>query len=437
MKIKELLVVVTLIFALILSVSYYYLYHEDKNAVDIVAINHVVKTVEETFAVQKESIKRTGKVETLNYELILREDNNYQEKINEAVENRLILLDLSTEDEIMGKIIFTDFDSVQRQMKNRLLLLLFLVIGAVWAIMVMVILRLYTQIIKPFQSMQNFAQKVAQGKLDIPLDMQKNNYFGAFTESFDLMRDELKRARQAEYEANISKKELVAQVSHDIKTPVSTIKAICELIQAKLNQTLGGTGKEGSRDDEVLELLDFSSDKIQIVYHKADMIDKLISNMFHATLEELEMLKIEPKETDSSVIGNMLEEMNHYEKIYLKNKLPKCLILCDSLRLSQVLDNVISNSYKYANTDIHVWFFIDKNNKLLNIKIKDFGLGVKEEELLLICQKYYRGTNDSIKNTSGSGLGMYLTRLFIEGMDGTLHYYNEDGFAVEIGIRIV
>jgi signal transduction histidine kinase len=118
------------------------------------------------------------------------------------------------------------------------------------------------------------------------------------------------------------------------------------------------------------------------------------------------------------------------------NEIPSCLILCDTLRLSQVIDNIISNSYKYAGTNIEVYFHMNKENKLLMVKMKDFGIGVEKSQLPLLCQKYYRGTNKKVQNISGSGLGMYLAKLFIEGMQGTLDYYNEVGFVVEIGIRI-
>ena len=85
-------------------------------------------------------------------------------------------------------------------------------------------------VFKPFKKLQSFAVNVARGNLDIPLKMDKNNPFGAFTESFDIMREELAAARQSEYAANRSKKELVASLSHDIKTPVASIKAVSELM---------------------------------------------------------------------------------------------------------------------------------------------------------------------------------------------------------------
>lgn len=162
------------------------------------------------------------------------------------------------------------------------LLLFIWVLGAV----------VYVRFVRPFLKLKGFASHVAAGNLDFPLPIHKKNYFGAFTESFDLMREELKEARQGEYEANRSKKEMVAGLSHDIKTPVSTIKAHCELITLK------------SREEDTIQ-------KTKIINEKADMIDHLISDMFHATLEDLTVLKINCREEMSTILNDMLGQMNH------------------------------------------------------------------------------------------------------------------------------
>ena len=70
----------------------------------------------------------------------------------------------------------------------------------------------YYMFIRPFRELEGFSAEVAKGNLDFRLSMKKRNMFGAFTESFDIMREELKNAREREYQANISKKELVAEL---------------------------------------------------------------------------------------------------------------------------------------------------------------------------------------------------------------------------------
>jgi signal transduction histidine kinase len=137
------------------------------------------------------------------------------------------------------------------------------------------------------------------------------------------------------------------------------------------------------------------------------------------------------------MITQMFLDSNHFHKITLKNRIAECLIKCDPLRLSQVIDNVINNSYKYAGTDIDVSFTMNKPEKNLIIRIKDYGSGVNENELALICEKFYRGSDEKVKNSAGSGLGLYLSRQFMEGMGGHFTCYNDGGFLVELVVQIV
>jgi signal transduction histidine kinase len=106
---------------------------------------------------------------------------------------------------------------------------------------------------------------------------------------------------------------------------------------------------------------------------------------------------------------------------------PPCLLYIDRLRLSQVFDNIFNNSYKYAGTAMKVQY--DFSGDYLAVKIVDFGPGVPEEILPLISNKFYRGEN--AQGISGSGLGLYLARYFIEQMGGGFCYENH----VENGIR--
>lgn len=255
---------------------------------------------------------------------------------------------------------------------------------------------MYREVISPFNKMQNFAQRVAAGDLEILLEMDRNNLFGAFTESFDIMREELHLARLREYEAERGKKELVASLSHDIKTPVATIKATTEVMQAE------------TKDDRTKELL-------TVIASRAEQINSLITNMFHATLEELRELKVTTAPTASTAVYDLILTADYHKRIK-PFSLPECLLIADPLRLSQVFDNVIGNSYKYAGTEMEVAASFDDN--FLTIKMRDFGGGVSGKDLPLICNKFYRGDNS--KNKSGYGLGLYISKHLMNQMQGEL-----------------
>ena len=155
--------------------------------------------------------------------------------------------------------------------------------------------------------------------------------------------------------------------------------------------------------------------------------------MFDSTLEDLQVLRVHTTEENSCIIENILSELNTYERIKLTNEIPKCLIYCDSLRTTQVFDNIIGNSYKYSEGDIVVTFELEE--KSLKVCVRDLGDGVPEEELPLVFEKFYRGQNTHKK--SGSGLGLYLSKQFMEGMGGSIEAYNNKGFVVELRFKIV
>lgn len=381
-------------------------------AVDMLTLNEKYKKIEQDIgagATQQVIEKRYG------CSILFIENEDYKEKVYEAIQRGNVLIDYyDTNGELTGKIVFAG----EADNYKHLLCLLKQQLGYIFigmtAFAYLFLLWAYMRFVRPFQKMQRFAADISKGNLDAPLEMQKRNYFGAFTESFDIMREELKQAREGEYRANLSKKELVASLSHDIKTPVSTIKAVCEILILKI------------KEKDCL-------DKIQTIDQKADMIDSLISNMFHATLEELEALKIETTEQLSTIIKPMFEECDFNGEIIYENEIPECLIYADKLRLNQVIDNIIHNSYKYAGTNIYVQCLQEQEG--IRIRIKDNGPGVDQEELALVTEKFYRGRLAAGK--AGSGLGLYLSKLFMEKMHGSLECYIEDGFAVEIFIKRV
>lgn len=329
-----------------------------------------------------------------------------------SIDDGDIIMDYLEDNRLIAKVIFErDSDSVAR-IKKQVLVISYLLFGLVFIIINLVFLIVYLRILRPFQKLKRFASNVSVGNLDFPLYMQKNNYFGAFTESFDILREELKKARESEYQANRSKKELVASLSHDIKTPVATINALCEILELKLEQS------------ENLE-------KIKTIHQKSNMIDHLINNMFDATLSELSVLKVEPVEEPSTVLSDIFHDMEQLHPLVMINELPECLIVCDKLRLTQVIDNLLNNSSKYAGTPIHITYRDTK--ELLFLEIRDFGTSLKDEELPLICEKFYRGSNSSEK--SGSGLGLYLANQFMEGMGGSLLCEKDQGFVVALTLR--
>lgn len=333
--------------------------------------------------------------------------------INEAIKRQDTILDIEIDDEIQGKLIVSNQLNQQysRQLQNvALVVLIMIIIQSIIAIIYFIYLQ--RTIILPFIQMREFAQRVAYGNLDIPLTMDRKNAFGAFSEAFDIMRTEIKQARIAEAKANESKKELIAKLSHDIKTPLASIKAVAEVGAALTD--------------------DKNNTNYQQIIQKSDQIDTLVSDLFTASLEELQQLSVSVTKVSSTEIGPLLENAD-YQHVSQITEIPSCSINADVLRLQQVFDNIFVNSYKYAGTKIDVTATL--SDKYLIIAIEDYGLGVNEKELAHLKDKYVRGSGtDKIE---GAGLGLYIADYLMKMMKGALVIENgKNGFLVKVYLLI-
>jgi signal transduction histidine kinase len=420
MKIKNSVILIIVVFSVLSFAAFYLLRVRDDHKLDVVAVNDIAKSLSE----QWESVGQK-ELPCLNYGLdyavldgrgnllaATKDIQNYD--INIAVKNRDTMVDIMDKDKSVGKLIIFNYteDTLKRDKKG-----LFFTLEAILFITAAfsLIYTLYINriIVRPFHKLKVFAQHVAEGNLDLPLTMDRENMFGAFTESFDLMRDELNKARENERLANQSKKELVASLSHDIKTPVASIKAVSEIMQVK------------SSDEEEKE-------QFNTIIEKADQINALITNMFNATLEELQELKVTVTEQSSQLIYGLIKKADYYNQVTISG-ISECIIVVDLLRLSQVIDNIIQNSYKYAGTSIEVTSSIQC--RYLEITLKDFGKGVSEEEKPLLFHKFYRAGNSEGK--SGAGLGLYISKYLMEKMSGEIECENvEDGFVLRLKLLL-
>ena len=299
-------------------------------------------------------------------------------------------------------------------MRRNIVILAVLAAAVLIAFTVSFLCYVNRNIIKPFEKMKRFASLIARGELDEPLLIEKNNIFGAFTESFDIMREELKAARNRETALKMREKELVASLSHDLKTPVTGIKVICELLQVKV-------------EDEYVK------GKIANIEQKTKEIDTLVSDLLTSALEDLGQMNVTVTDAPSSVLGEIVAEHDVRKKVS-SSPIPECMVRIDRNRFSQVIGNIITNSYKYADTDIEIDYRFEGN--FLKMSISDHGPGVDPSEIELITNKFYRGK----KNTAGkegSGLGLYISSELMKKMGGSLACQTSDeGFEVSVLIAL-
>ena len=353
--------------------------------------------------------------------LLIYTNDRISTSVSSATTNYDVIRDITNENgDVVGKLlVHNDYKEKQTARNHKTATIVAEILFAMLVVSSLYFLYLKKRVVDPFNKMQDFAAEVAAGNLDAPLKMDRGNVFGAFTGAFDIMRDELRASKLREAEAVNARKELVAQLSHDIKTPVTSIKAMADVMELS------------AKNEE-------EKNTIRNINAKADQIDSLVSNLFHATLEELEHLEVKLGEVTSIDIAHFISEAD-YKKKCGAFTIEDAVVQADPLRLNQVINNIFSNSYKYADTKMTVRSSVEKgidNARFLLIEIADQGGGVPEEELEMIFGKFKRGSNASGKD--GTGLGLYISRYLMEKMGGEITCSNKDGgLCVALRLRLL
>ncbi|MDO5502579.1 MAG: HAMP domain-containing sensor histidine kinase [Actinomycetia bacterium] len=275
------------------------------------------------------------------------------------------------------------------------------------------LLWLDMRILRPFRSLEKFAGDVASGDLDAPLDMDRRNAFGAWTESFDLMRNELAAARQQEAAAKRSKQQLVAQIGHDVRTPIASISATAELLHS---QTTDPTAEE----------------RLDVILAKAEQIRALLTDLAQANISSATELSVRPGEFPAEDLRVLIREADAPGRAAV-GPIPPCLLAGDRRRLAQVIDNVMNNAEKYAGTRVRIDAHLS-GGPMLEVTFADAGAGLPERELGTIFGLGVRGSN--AMSVPGEGLGLHTSAQLMERMGGAISARNGESGGLEVTVSI-
>ncbi|MDE6026054.1 MAG: HAMP domain-containing histidine kinase [Lachnospiraceae bacterium] len=277
---------------------------------------------------------------------------------------------------------------------------------------------IYFAILRPFDKLKDFAAKISSGDFDVPLKYERYNYFGEFTWAFDSMRNEITKTRASEKEAIENNKTVIATLSHDIKTPIASIRAYVEGLSANMDNSYEKREKY-----------------LSVITKKCDEVSRLTNDLFLHSVSDLDKLKLVCERIEictftESVIDEISAERN--DVIFRKPDFT-AFVNTDKNRFTQLCENIINNARKYAKTNIEVFFTREDKNVILHFC--DCGEGIPDENMPFIFDKFYRGNNCG--NEQGSGLGLYIVKYIVEKTGGTVVLQNrEKGLEVKVILPI-
>lgn len=386
---KKLIQIIAICITIISCITGIFLYHVSSRKEEnpqrdwIVQLNTVEKLIEKS-VVDKDKIQETDYV-----------------KIQETIHN--------LQESMRGQKSTSGFEQNKNQMIYLGILMCVICVGLV----LLLFGYIYLVVIKPFDRLTDFATSISRGDFDTPIRYERKNLFGAFTWAFDSMRCEVKASRKAQELAIENNKTVIATISHDIKTPIASIRAYTEALQANMD-----TNQERRQR------------YYSTIMRKCDEVTKLTNDLFLHSLSDLQKLEIK---MNSCKIAEELPQMltaiaGDNNKIQLCSEVPDVIIDVDRRRLEQIIENLITNACKYAGGGIiEVSLSLDKGN--LEIYIQDRGLGIPDGDMPFIFEKFYRGQNTI--HEQGSGLGLYIVKYLVEEMKGSVQLVNK-----EVGLEV-
>lgn len=278
--------------------------------------------------------------------------------------------------------------------------------GSIISMMILtgiVFLYIERKILKPFHDMSNLSYELAKGNLSMPIKEEKNKFFGRFLWGMDMLREQLEDNKEKELAFQKDKKTLILSLSHDIKTPLSSIELYAKALSEDLYDTQ-------DKKDEAL----------QGISRNVKEIKKYVDEIVTASREDFLNLKVNEGEF-------YLSEVMKATQVYYNDKLSMlhtrltmeafsdCLLKGDKNRLIEALQNIMENAIKYGDGDC-IRIFCDEEEDCKLISIENSGCSLKDEELPNLFDSFYRGSNSH--GIKGNGLGLYICRNLMRKMEG-------------------
>jgi len=286
--------------------------------------------------------------------------------------------------------------------------------GAILALILLMslplVLLIQFLIIKPLKSLEKGAYEIRKGNLDYQVKSGRKDEVDRAIISYEKMRKELKKSieKQVKYENN--RKELISSISHDLKTPMTSIKGYVEGI-------LDGVANTDEKRDRYL----------RVIHQKSLDMDKLIDDLFTFSKLDLNKLPFEFVKVDmEEFIRDYTEQIKmeysaqaniHLTYTSISDSRP--VVKMDIMQIRRVLQNLIQNAVKYNTSDYKDIEITLKNTKeQVMFTIKDNGIGMTEDELKQAFDMFYRSDDSRNTKTGGSGLGLAIVKHIIDEHNG-------------------
>jgi len=287
-------------------------------------------------------------------------------------------------------------------------------------------------IIKPISILKEGAERIKSGDLNFEIKTTSTDEIGQLNKAFEKMRIELKESVSLKLQYEENRKELLSNISHDLKTPITSIIGYVEGIK-----------------DGVANTPEKMEKYLTTIYSKAKDMDSLIDELFlfskldlkkeHFSFESIELVEYMRDYVDEVHLDLIQKGI----QIHLHNMNNLIYVKVDREKLKRVLANLINNGVKYMNKDEKsISIYLHEGPYDIVLQITDNGCGIEPTALPYIFDRFYRAEKSRNSETGGSGLGLAITKQIISEHDGDLWATSELGkgtsvfFSLKKGVQL-
>ena len=252
-------------------------------------------------------------------------------------------------------------------------------------------------------------QSISQGNLNTEVDVTGDDEFSAMAANLNKMSSDIRKLMDKEREAERTKNELITNVAHDLRTPLTSIIGYLELLA-------GNTQIPQEMQHKYIE----------IAYSKSRRLEKLIEDLFGFTKLNYGKIAMHIGQIDIvKLLEQLLEEAypNFEEKNLsydLQSNVPAKIISADGNLLARLFDNLIGNAIKYGADGKRVLVKIHGEEDTVTVSVTNFGRVIPADELPLLFNKFYRVEQSRSTTTGGTGLGLAIAKEIVDMHGGTI-----------------
>lgn len=332
--------------------------------------------------------------------------------------------DFRFSDETKGSVYVIRERSPFGEVTRKLLPILVLsLVGIIVVANVMLYRWITRSVVKPLDLLRNSAEHIKEGNLQFSLDMHSKDEIGQLNETFENMRKRLHESIRLRLRDEENRKELISNISHDLRTPITNIKGYVEGIR-----------------DGVADTPEKMDKYVNIIYTKTIDLDKLVDELFLYSKLDLKQVPFMFEHVD--IIG-FIDDCIDEQRYVLEEKDIRLEwkerpgdpveVIADFEKLKRTVLNIIENAQNFMDKgQKNIGVSIRLSPEWVTVEIRDNGTGIAPEAIPYIFERFYRAEPSRNSSTGGSGLGLAIACQIIEGHGGQIWVESELGVGTSL-----